>query len=816
MPTLVGNGGTDTGSAHGRGAPKGKADDLLARPRRFFRELLLNEHSPPVAIVTACVLMVNVPTLLHLVTNNPLQLDAVLQSGNAHQLLPGVPSIDPNAGYITQSLGRLSASSWLHGHVPWWNPFEGIGSPLAGEMQAASFFPPVLLLDGSWGGFVVFHLLLELIAGWSTYFLLRRLRIGRLGATVGGVAFGLCGTFAWFTHAPANPVAFLPLTLLAVERCLEAARQRRVGGWALLAGALALAAVSGFPETAYLDGLFAVSWAAVRFVTGGQARNRFLANLGAGAVVGGFLSAPVLVAFATYLPHADIGVHATTVANAALPPRALSTVVLPYVFGPLFAFHSTDSETLTVIWGNVGGYVTAALCVCALVGLVGRRLRLLRLAMALWIFLALAKSYGLDPLARWLTHFPGLQHTATYRYSPASWEMAVVVLAALGIDDVVRGRVRPWVIIAAAAVTLGLVAGSMAAAWPVITHSAGSPGTSTVGPEHRHVYAVASGMWAALTVAAMAACFLLASRRWGPEDGPLRHRRRLGALAAAGGVVALDAVLMFGTPVLSAPTPQPVDLGVVQFLQHNLGLHRFTTLGPLQPNYGTYFGIAQVNVNDVPVPTAYAHYIAHHLDTNVDPLNFTGAVTANPAGTSAGTELTYHLASYEAIGVKYVVEFLSGLDSTGHPWPPPQLTGVTMVYTDALTRVYELPDPAPLFSTVGAGCTVAPQGWGSATVFCPRPAELVRHELAMPGWSASVGGSAATVRTVGGIFEAVAVPAGTSSVRFTFAPPHVVWAYAAFFLALAILAGAGVWALWRRAETRPSQRRRDGAEATSG
>lgn len=771
-----------------------RTDNALTR---FFRELLQNEHSRPVAIVTLCVLIVNVPTLLHVVTNNPLQIDAVLQSGNGHQLLPGLPSIDPNAGYITQSLGRLSASSWLHGHVPWWNPYEGIGAPLAGEMQAAAFFPLTLFFYGGWLGFVLFHLVLELVAGWATYFLLRRLRIGRLGATAGAAAFGLCGTFAWFTHAPANVVAFLPLTLLAVERCLSAARHQRLGGWALLALALSLSAVAGFPEGAYLDGLLAVVWVVVRFITAGPARARFVANLAAGGVVGALLSAPILVAFATYLPHANIGPHATVVANAALPPRGLSTVILPYVYGPVFAFHSTDSQTLGTIWGNIGGYVTAALTMCALIGLVGRRLRLLRVALALWIFLALAKSFGFNPLAHWITHFPGLQHTATYRYSPISWEMAVVVLAALGIDDVARGRVRNWVLFSAAGVTLGLVAGAMAAAWPVITHAAGIPGTSTVGSAHRHVYDLVSGAWAAFTVVLLTACFFVSGRRQGSEERSERRRsiqRR--ALSAAGGIVVLDAVLMFGVPVLSSPTPHPVDLAVVRYLQHNLGLQRFATLGPIQPNYGSYFGIAQVNINDVPIPTAYSHYISRHLDTNVQPVNFTGSVTENPAGTSAGEELTNHLADYEAIGVKYVVEFLSGLDSTGHPWPPPQLSDVKLVYTDALTRVYRLPAPAPLFVSKGARCSLQPLDWDTVTASCPSHALLIRHELSMPGWSATVDNRGAAVGTTRGVFQIVSLPAGTSTVRFTFAPPHVVWAYLAFFLALAILLAAGVLSLW--------------------
>ena len=66
----------------------------------------------------------------------------------------------------------------------------------------------------------------------------------------------------------------------------------------------------------------------------------------------------------------------------------------------------------------------------------------------------------------------------------------------------------------------------------------------------------------------------------------------------------------------------------------------------------------------------------------------------------------------------------------------------------------------------------------------------------MQGWSATVNNRTATVKTVGGIFEAVAVPAGVSTVHFTFAPPHLMWALLAFFAGLAVLVGAGVWALW--------------------
>ena len=38
--------------------------------------------------------------------------------------------IDPNVGFVTEADGHLAALDLLHGHLPWWNYFEGLGQPL--------------------------------------------------------------------------------------------------------------------------------------------------------------------------------------------------------------------------------------------------------------------------------------------------------------------------------------------------------------------------------------------------------------------------------------------------------------------------------------------------------------------------------------------------------------------------------------------------------------------------------------------------------------------------------------------------------------
>ena len=742
--------------------------------RDSLHRLRSNPSTLPLAIIGLAILVVNLPTLLDLVTRNPVQLFAYLQSASGHQTLPGSSIIDPNAGYITMAMGHLAAMDWLHGHIPWWNPYEGLGAPLAGEMQAAAFFPLVLLLEGSFG-FVVFHIALELIAGYATYFLLRRLELGRAASTAGGVAFGLCGTLAWFEHATANPVAFLPLALLGVERARAASVEIRAHGWRLLAVALALSIVSGFPEVAYLDGLLVAVWAAVRLFSLPARRQYMLAKLAVGGAVGLLLSAPALVAFIDYLPHGNVGNHGGAFANGSLVIQNLGQTVLPYSFGPIFGLQAGgNSSLLTLVWGNAGGYLDATLIACAFIGMVGSRLRGLRIALVLWIFLAMSKTFGVAAISHLLNHFPGIHSTAFYRYSQASWEFAVIVLAALGIDDMAHRRVRAVVISGAGLLTLGAIAWAAWLAWPVLT--------SATGTGHRHAFAVASVALAVVGVVAVVTGGLLTRSR-----GPTRasSRTRTGIFLLAGAIV-VEAAVLFAAPLLSAPRPEKTDAALVHYLQDHIGLARFATLGPLQPNFGSFYDLAEINVNDLPVPKAFSGYITRSLDDNVDPLIFTGAAVTDPGGPTPAEEMATHLAAYEGAGVKFVVTAATAADS---PWPATEAPAPRRVYADTFADVWQLPTTTPFFSASGASCHIQPRGIAVVQMTCTGPATLHRLELHMPGWHARDASGPLTVRT-SGPFQSVRVGAGTHVIQFSFIPRFGVVSLFAALLGVACIIGS--------------------------
>jgi hypothetical protein len=80
-----------------------------------------------------------------------------------------------------------------------------------------------------------------------------------------------------------------------------------------------------------------------------------------------------------------------------------------------------------------------------------------------------------------------------------------------------------------------------------------------------------------------------------------------------------------------------------------------------------------------------------------------------------------------------------------------------------------------------------------ARVDCPTAAStLLRTEQSMKGWTATVNGRPAAIRTVGTVYQQIDVPRGTSTVEFSFLPPHERLAVFIGFVALLALVVAAL------------------------
>ena len=793
-------------------------------------------------------------------SENPIFFVSGLRSASTQGgLLSGQPGwVDGNAGVTTQALGYLSADDWLHGIMPWWNPYCGLGVPLAGQMQPSSFFLPFVLLLHLPNGITLLKLTLQAVAGLGMLALLREMKLGWRAALTGSVLAELCGTFAWFSDAPSLPIAFLPWMLFGLECCAQPQRARL--GIPVFALALAYSVVAGFPETAYLDGLLALLWAAVLLATS-RSRLALLARIALAGTAGLLLSAPASIPFLVSLPSSFVSVHTASFGTHHAHRGNAPMLFFPYARGALLAFLGPRADQDP--WWEAGGYAGTILPFLALAGLLGRGPRRpLAAALGLWIALCLGRSFGLPLVTPLFNAIPAVRLTVFDRYVPASCECAAIILAAFALDDLRPRRIALPALLAATLFLLALLVGR--------TDLAAMLKTS------QRDLILLSLAWGTCVFA----CAV-----------PLLRAPKLRTPLAL--LACLDAFLLFETPLLAGARHPGLDTTPIPVLRRSLGLARFASLGGIWPNYGAMFRLAGINSNLLPSPRIWADHLRHALMPESDGQTFftdasggrsflahasayeadgvalvlaladsepfhtqtaepppAAQPTARPIDPGASLRLQLppaliHDGDVDAIGVtigtyagradgalaatlcqaaacthgaaplagatdnaRLVVRFPTPLalrptvpstltlthaggTSDVAIWTGPRSTpvGLTLFYrfptpdhpiTDRpifVTRVggldiYRLPHPAPYFSTGNGHCTLTPRSRTEFAADCPAPTTLTRLELFAPGWRASIDRHPTPISPAANpIFQSVHLPAGHSTIRFTYAPP---------------------------------------------
>jgi hypothetical protein len=266
-----------------------------------------------------------------------------------------------------------------------------------------------------------------------------------------------------------------------------------------------------------------------------------------------------------------------------------------------------------------------------------------------------------------------------------------------------------------------------------------------------------------------------------------RFTRPFDVALVVGAVLVSESLLLFMVPTVGAPRHLTTDVAPIEYLRAHQGEGRFVDLTVIPPNWGSEFGLNALNATDLPFPRSFEEFIQRQLYPGVKPADaFTRDRTTGIVAQE--TELASHFQAYEDASVKYLVAPRSMT-----LLPALAALHVTTVWHDTLATIYVLPHPRAFFSS---SCTVTSSDVDAADVTCSRSgATLLRTELSMPGWSATVNGTPAAIRTVDGVYQAIAVPRGTSRVAYRFVPPHEDQALVLGLLALVFLIG---WCLYER------------------
>ncbi len=438
----------------------------------------------------------------------------------------------------------------------------------------------------------------------------------------------------------------------------------------------------------------------------------------------------------------------------------------PYVHGTLFTNLNVAS-----VWGGIGGYFTASVGALALLGLLGKRLRPLRIYLAAWTVIGLCGAWDFLDMRKVWNLIPLIENVSFGRYIMSSCELSFILLAAFGLMDLAESaKAKRLFTVTTSVMLLGLI-------WIVLAASSLNNGV-VYGHRARYIYAFLD------TIPFIAIIALLVL-------GRLTKYKIVPLLVAL--VLVGESLLMFGVPGGGSAKIVNVDMGPISFLQKNEGNYRFFDFAVLTPNWGSQYGLNELNAIDLPFPEKFSKLIETQLYPGLLPSNqfvihngMTGMIAQENA-------IVTHFKNYEAASVKYLMmpQALVIL---------PALTnlGVTLAYTDAKVNIYEMPHPRAFLSTKSSSCTVTTTNVNKAVVNCPNGAStLVRTELMMAGWKAYVNGKAVTITTVDhGVYQSVQVPAGTSTVTYSFLPPHE--KYAILLALLAALFLVGMWIYERR------------------
>ncbi len=758
-------------------------------------------HGACVVWLVAVALVVLVPALRHGASFG--SYDVLSQFGVLRQ--SGVVVHNLQAGDQSDQIIPWTTLAWTqvhHGHLPLWNPYEGLGMPLAFNWQTVAFSVPALVsyLFPLHLAYTVQVVLTLVIAGTGVYVLSRVLRLGLVASLLGATAFELSGPMlGWLGWPHAAVLSWSGWLFASVVLVLRGGRRlRHITGMALVIAAMVYA---GQAEVLVLVGLAAAVFAAVLLVrrtawSGGsgpllQPALDLVFGVAAGAALGAPLLLPGLQVIAGSergAPGGDPG--EILKGNPALPVHNLTHLVfqgfdgLPIVGSHWFGYVGGYSETAS--------YVGVIVLVLAALAVATRFHRPEVLALAV-MTVVLGVVAFVPPVVAVLGRLP-VVGTLLWQRGILPMAFGLAVLSGVGLDVLVREHhkpvVRRWAIggfLAAAGVLIilwivgrGHLSSSDAAIrdrsfwWPAVQVVVGLLVTGALGwvdrrgvPKQAVPWRPRSGQMAAGVLFVCETLFLVASGAslWTAASTPFAPTPAEAALKATVGssVVGLGASFCFLSPGLGVPE-----------------------------NAQLPYGVQELAIYDPMIPSAY--YSSWRSVSSASPGLVSDSVYCPGLDTARLARL---------YGVSYVV------DRRGSPGP----AGGVFVRTVGDEDLYRIPGSsvATLVPASPSGADPADDAVGTpVAVIHPDPAswslttdadhaQVLRLRLTdVPGWHATVDGKAVPLRPFADVMLQLDVPGGRHVVTLNYWPSRFTAGIVLAAGALAALGGAGLIGTVRR------------------
>jgi len=728
---------------------------------------------------------------------------------------------------------RFFARAMIHqGTFPAWNPHVFAGAPFFSNPANGLFSPfslPLWILSLNYGIGVGAALKLW-AAGFGCHLLARELRLGLLPGLLAGVGFAFSAlNIVWLTHESLPAVAaMLPWMVWLVERIIRGGRLGSAVGLALVTAVAIGGGHAGMQvHVLAATGVYALLRAAPWNEGERVERLRALAYAAGGLVVGTLLMAVILVP-EVRSSHGTIGTAARhgghgTLPGSFLPLETIKTAVFPDWWGRPSAVEIPGPANFNERTFYAGG-VTLLLACMGLLAPGGWRRK-----GPFLVFAVLGLAIPLRaPVLYWLaTHLPVLADVQSQRLH-FLYAFGAAMLAACGLQAVLdRPDRRRWAAVPLGALALGAVALAL--------------GGGDLGRVARHFLTGADVHSAAGVAATTVIWFVLFALAVGAALLAVRRRPQL-RLPVAAIVVLLAALDMLhfahGFQPMAPPSKVfPPRTPAIAYLQRHAHVGRIvaraTVLG--YEWSGTY-GLDDVRGYEPPQPTVRFYDLwkaAEPEQTNWQPFSVNAISPRTLRLVSLlGARWLLDVADATNIrvpGLRTLEVGYAGRDATVFANPnalPRALVAAYVVETteeretvDTLldseldmrtTAVVERDQPG------AAALALAPPVHGTAVVTGETNASVTlratldRRGLVLlddnlaDGWSVRVDGRPARVLRANAVLRGVVVGPGRHEIRWSYTVPGLRAGAALSLLALAVLAGAGIVLVRRRAQ--PSDR----------
>jgi hypothetical protein len=399
---------------------------------------------------------------------------------------------------------RAHLRAYLHdGDLPLWNPYSGLGQPLAAQGEGGPYSPLAVLralLPTDWSNGVTFGVFL--LSALALFGMLRLLGLSEGAAALGGAAWALSGALT--LHIPrdnlADQLALIPPLFLAAT---WAVRSGRIGAYAALAVVTCLFELAGFLQIGVNALLLLAAYLLVLgWLHASTTRHRARTILTAFLflALGTLLASPYLLPIAESLGAAH-NKNAPFLAFIPMPTANLVSFFVPLLFGQPLQGWLEGNYPDVADWNNLFAYGSVGLALLTVFGLaaMGRQRRDQRVIFLFFLggmLFFLARYVSFPPIG--LVNFLPILSQQSPKHTTGVAVFCLVVTAAFGAEWLRRadGRRVVWIALGLLVVLVGTVLTIVGRRGATITiHT--SDAVFALGATVLLLLLVAAGLWCA-------------------------------------------------------------------------------------------------------------------------------------------------------------------------------------------------------------------------------------------------------------------------------------------------------------------------------